>query len=91
MSDLELVPCCECLQYEANITCMQGDSLYALGEWVELANGCLCCSVKDDFLRTLETLVQQQHRFDYILVETTGVLLILPDPLLGASCVRVLP
>ena len=51
---------------------MQGEKLFALEEWVELANGCLCCSLKDDFLRALEALMEQRQRFDYILVETTG-------------------
>jgi G3E family GTPase len=30
------------------------------------------CSLKDDFLRALEALMEQRQRFDYILVETTG-------------------
>ncbi|CAL8470217.1 g9759 [Coccomyxa elongata] len=47
--------------------------LFSLGEWIELANGCLCCSVKDDFLRALEALVEQRHKFDYVLIETTGL------------------
>ncbi len=51
---------------------MQGEKLFALEEWVELANGCLCCSLKDDFLRALEALMEQRQRFDYIIVETTG-------------------
>ena len=51
---------------------VQGEKLFALEEWVELANGCLCCSLKDDFLRALEALMEQRQRFDYILVETTG-------------------
>ena len=53
---------------------MQGEKMFALEEWVELANGCLCCSLKDDFLRALEALMEQRQRFDYILVETTGAL-----------------
>ena len=51
---------------------LQGDNTHALEEWIELANGCLCCSVKSDFLLALETLMQQRSRFDYILIETTG-------------------
>ena len=39
---------------------------------MELANGCLCCSVKDDFVQALEALMQKRSKFDYILVETTG-------------------
>ena len=39
----------------------------------ELNNGCICCSVKDDLVQTLEQLVKHKDRFDYILIETTGV------------------
>ena len=38
----------------------------------ELSNGCICCSVKDDLLATLEQLVLHKDRFDYVLIETTG-------------------
>lgn len=31
-----------------------------VNEWVELTNGCLCCSVKDDFVNALESLMLQQ-------------------------------
>jgi G3E family GTPase len=45
-------------------------------EWVELANGCLCCSVKAEFVQALEGLLAADSsysgKFDYILVETTG-------------------
>jgi G3E family GTPase len=39
----------------------------------ELNNGCICCSVKDDLVATLEQLVRHKAKFDYILIETTGV------------------
>lgn len=42
---------------------------------MELANGCLCCSVKTEFVQALEALMQRRSRFDYILIETTGTLL----------------
>lgn len=42
-------------------------------EWVELANGCVCCSVKDDLVVALERLIEKRGHFDYILVETTGM------------------
>lgn len=43
-------------------------------EWVELANGCLCCSVKGELVQALEALVgSQAGRFDHVLIETTGV------------------
>jgi G3E family GTPase len=47
------------------------------GEWFEeffeLGNGCICCSVKDDLIVTLERLLERRDRFDYIIVETTGM------------------
>jgi cobalamin biosynthesis protein CobW len=52
------------------------------GRVMELANGCLCCTVQDDFLPTMETLLQRAHQLDGILVETSG--LALPEPLLAA-------
>lgn len=44
-------------------------------EWIPLANGCICCSVKDSGVAALESLVERQSdkSFDYILLETTGV------------------
>eukprot|EP01104_Vermistella_antarctica_P014430 TRINITY_DN4543_c0_g1_i1.p1 TRINITY_DN4543_c0_g1~~TRINITY_DN4543_c0_g1_i1.p1 ORF type:complete len:402 (+),score=57.12 TRINITY_DN4543_c0_g1_i1:41-1246(+) len=42
-------------------------------EWLELPNGCVCCSVKSDLVLTIETLMERKDRFDYILLETTGV------------------
>ncbi|EXJ80638.1 hypothetical protein A1O3_06922 [Capronia epimyces CBS 606.96] len=42
-------------------------------EWIPLANGCICCSVKDSGVAALESLVERQRDFDYILLETTGV------------------
>lgn len=41
-------------------------------QWVELANGCLCCSVKAEFVQALEGLMQHAGKYDYVLVETTG-------------------
>jgi cobalamin biosynthesis protein CobW len=49
---------------------------------VELANGCLCCTVQDEFLPTMERLLEGAHQLDGILVETSG--LALPEPLLAA-------
>ena len=44
-----------------------------LGAFFELNNGCLCCTVKGELLVTLEQLVLHKDRFDYIIIETTGV------------------
>lgn len=52
------------------------------GRVLELANGCLCCTVQDDFLPTMQTLLERAHDLDGILVETSG--LALPEPLLAA-------
>lgn len=42
-------------------------------EFLELANGCLCCSVKDSGAAAIEKLMKKRGRFDYILLETTGL------------------
>ena len=39
----------------------------------ELNNGCICCSLGDDFLRTLENLLGSSYEFNHLLVETTGI------------------
>ena len=52
------------------------------GRLVELANGCLCCTVQDDFLPTMESLLERAHQLDGIVVETSG--LALPEPLVAA-------
>ncbi|SEM98230.1 cobalamin biosynthesis protein CobW [Sphingomonas gellani] len=49
---------------------------------VELANGCICCTVADDFIPTVEHLLALDPRPDHILIETSG--LALPKPLLKA-------
>ena len=49
---------------------------------VELANGCICCTVADDFIPTIEALMALSPRPDHILIETSG--LALPKPLLKA-------
>ncbi len=42
-------------------------------EWISLANGCICCSVKDSGVAAIESLMERQGAFDYILLETTGL------------------
>lgn len=49
---------------------------------VELANGCICCTVADDFLPTMTKLLERAHPPEHILIETSG--LALPKPLLKA-------
>jgi len=42
-------------------------------EILELNNGCLCCRVRGDLVRSLGDLLRKQKRFDYVLIETTGI------------------
>ncbi len=49
---------------------------------VELANGCICCTVAEDFIPTIEALMALPVRPDHIIIETSG--LALPKPLLKA-------
>uniref|UniRef100_A0A663NBZ0 CobW C-terminal domain-containing protein n=1 Tax=Athene cunicularia TaxID=194338 RepID=A0A663NBZ0_ATHCN len=56
---------------EKSLSISQGGELYE--EWLELRNGCLCCSVKDSGVKAIENLMQRRGKFDYILLETTGL------------------
>ncbi|MGE4321642.1 MAG: cobalamin biosynthesis protein CobW [Sphingobium sp.] len=49
---------------------------------VELANGCICCTVADDFLPTMQTLLDRPNPPEHIIIETSG--LALPKPLVKA-------
>lgn len=42
-------------------------------EIFEMNNGCICCTVRGDLIRILGTLMKRKDKFDYILVETTGL------------------
>ena len=68
---------------------VDGDILRACGvascpeeNIVELANGCLCCTVADDFIPAIEALLSRAKKPDHIIVETSG--LALPKPLIKA-------
>ena len=52
------------------------------GDIVELANGCICCTVADDFLPTIEALLARDPPPEHIVIETSG--LALPKPLIKA-------
>lgn len=49
---------------------------------IELANGCICCTVADDFVPAIDQILARQPRVDHILIETSG--LALPKPLVQA-------
>jgi cobalamin biosynthesis protein CobW len=59
-----------------------GDETCNEDDLVELTNGCLCCTVADEFLPTLEMLLDRPEPVDHIIIETSG--LALPKPLLKA-------
>ena len=52
------------------------------GDIVELANGCLCCTLADDFLPTVQALIDRPDPPEHIVIETSG--LALPQPLVRA-------
>ena len=68
---------------------VDGDILKGCGEEtcteddiVELSNGCICCTVADDFIPTMEQLLAREDKPDHIVIETSG--LALPQPLVRA-------
>ncbi len=68
---------------------VDGDILKACGnenctedDIIELANGCICCTVADDFIPTMQKLLSRKDRLDHIIIETSG--LALPQPLVRA-------
>jgi G3E family GTPase len=75
-----------------NLVAKNGSGGDVFDEFFELSNGCICCSVRDDLVNTLERLLERRYwsnlrltntevyqfshtrnKFDYILVETTGM------------------
>ena len=60
---------------------VDGDILRSCGI-VELANGCICCTVADDFVPALDQILARSPRVDHIIIETSG--LALPKPLVQA-------
>ncbi len=52
------------------------------GAVIELANGCICCTVADEFLPAMEALLERENPPEHIIIETSG--LALPKPLVKA-------
>ncbi len=44
---------------------------------VELNNGCICCTINEDLVKTVHKILERKEKIDYLIVETTGV----ADPL----------
>ncbi|WP_322891961.1 MULTISPECIES: cobalamin biosynthesis protein CobW [unclassified Yoonia] len=59
-----------------------GEEVCAKDDIVELSNGCICCTVADDFIPTMEALLARNPAPDHIVIETSG--LALPQPLVRA-------
>ena len=59
-----------------------GDAACPEENIVELANGCLCCTVADEFVPALDTILNRMPAVDHIVIETSG--LALPKPLVQA-------
>ncbi|CAN6635232.1 zinc-regulated GTPase metalloprotein activator 1 [Trichomonascus vanleenenianus] len=56
---------------ERSLTVKDDNKVYE--EWVELDNGCLCCTVRDSGVVAIEKLMERRGKFDYVLLETTGI------------------
>jgi len=85
--DAELPLIFSALDIEKSLTVNQGGE--QVEEWLELGNGCICCSVKfvspicilslllmldrDQGVNAIESLMEKKGAFDYILLETTGL------------------
>lgn len=59
-----------------------GDETCTEEDMIELANGCICCTVADEFVPTMQALLARDDRPDHIIIETSG--LALPQPLVRA-------
>jgi cobalamin biosynthesis protein CobW len=58
------------------------DQSSAASNIVELTNGCLCCTVQEEFYPVMQELLQRREQIDCLLIETSG--LALPKPLIQA-------
>ncbi|KAI1409435.1 COBW domain-containing protein [Hypoxylon sp. FL1857] len=59
------------LDIEKSLTINKGGE--QVEEWLDVGNGCICCSVKDSGVNAIESLMEKKGAFDYILLETTGL------------------
>ncbi|WP_191600809.1 cobalamin biosynthesis protein CobW [Marinomonas algicola] len=64
------------------LDCEEGSETRSEDGFYELANGCICCTVEEEFLPVMKQLVARRGDIDHILIETSG--LALPKPLVQA-------
>ena len=74
--DGELLESCQVCPEEEKGSNIDDNNIY------ELTNGCLCCTVQEEFLPTMQQLIKRRDSIDCILIETSG--LALPKPLVKA-------
>lgn len=79
--DAELLRSCP-LDCEDDSTTNANEAAVAEDGIYELANGCICCTVEEEFLPVMQQLVERRGDIDHILIETSG--LALPKPLVQA-------
>ncbi len=72
--DGELLKACQ--------VCEEEDGPIVANNIVELTNGCLCCTVQEEFYPVMQQLLERRDQIDCILIETSG--LALPKPLIKA-------
>lgn len=59
---------------EKSVTVKDSSKNETVQEWLDLGNGCLCCTVKDNGVLAIEQLIENSRgKIDYILLETTGI------------------
>lgn len=59
-------------EIEKSMTIRNGENSYE--EWLDLGNGCLCCSLKDVGVKAIENMIARSPgKIDYILLETSGI------------------
>ncbi|WP_432473432.1 cobalamin biosynthesis protein CobW [Amphritea sp. HPY] len=75
--DSDLLRSCPLDCEDENATAADGENGF-----YELANGCICCTVEEEFLPVMQQLVERRDDIDHILIETSG--LALPKPLVQA-------
>ncbi|MFD1178996.1 GTP-binding protein [Paenibacillus puldeungensis] len=60
------------INIDAHLVEAEGNLSRTEEKLVELSNGCICCTLRDDLLREVQRLAAER-RFDYILIESTGI------------------
>jgi cobalamin biosynthesis protein CobW len=68
--------------FDGSVLADCGSEACAADDIIELSNGCICCTVADDFLPAMEKILGRAEPPDHIVIETSG--LALPQPLVKA-------